>query len=206
MHSVYIVDDDDDVRASTAFYLQALGFAVRTYSGGREFLADADGLLPGCVLLDVRMPVMSGLDVLAALKPYLATLPVIVMTGHGDVATAVNAMKAGASDFIEKPFDETLLSEMLARVATSLAAVDTDDDRRAALAKLKKLTLRESDVLRELSTGLSNKVVAHELGISVRTVEMHRASMMERLGVRTFADALRITCEAGGLERPVGAV
>jgi len=195
---VYVVDDDAIVRASTAFFLKSAGFATRSYGSGRDFIADVASLRLGCVLLDIRMPDFDGFDVLAALGARIASMPTIVMTGHGDVATAVRAMKLGANDFLEKPCEEDAMIATLERAFTVLEdhALDltTQDAARAIIARL---TQREDDVLRGLIEGRSNKVLAYELGLSVRTIEMHRASMMERLGVRTLPDALRIAFRAG---------
>ncbi|TRW16671.1 response regulator transcription factor [Glacieibacterium frigidum] len=195
---VYIVDDDAVVRASLAFFLKAAGFATRSYASGRDFIADVTSLRLGCILLDVRMPDFDGFDVLAALGDRTSAMPAIVMTGHGDVATAVRAMKLGASDFLEKPCDEDEMIATLERAFVVLEdhALDmTSQD--AARAIIARLTQREHDVLHGLIEGRSNKVLAYELGLSVRTVEMHRASMMDRLGVRTLPDALRIAFRAG---------
>jgi two-component system response regulator FixJ len=146
----------------------------------------------------VRLPGVDGLQVLEAMHDRLAQFPVIVMTGHGDVATAVRAMKLGASDFHEKPFDEAALLDTLARLFAALdKQVEADDHQAAAQARLALLTKRELDVLRGLAAGLPNKLLAYELGLSVRTVEMHRANMMTRLGVRSLPEALRLAYLAG---------
>ena len=196
MSKVYLVDDDSAVRTSLAFFLRAAGFTVHPFGAGQEFIASVGRLDPGCVMLDLRMPGMDGFEVIAALAGFRSKLPVIVMTGHGDVAIAVRAMKAGAIDFLEKPFEESVLIDILARVFASQADRLRDHDRQAeAAALLASLTDRERLVLVGLISGRANKVLAYDLGISIRTVEMHRASMMNRLGVRTFADALRIAFE-----------
>jgi two-component system response regulator FixJ len=195
---VYIVDDDLTVSHSMAFFLSKSGFETRSYSNGRDLITDSATLQAGCILLDIRMPDFDGFDVLAALGDRIAVTPVIVMTGHGDVATAVRAMKLGASDFLEKPCEENLMLATFARVFATL-----DDDshqgtlRDEARAMIERLTRREQDVLRGLIAGRPNKTLAFELGLSVRTVEMHRARMMDRLGVRTLSDALRIAFRAG---------
>lgn len=195
---VYIVDDDAIVRASLAFFLKSAGFSSRSFAGGRDFVADVASLPLGCVLLDIRMPDLDGFDVLTALGGRTAAMPTIVMTGHGDVATAVRAMKLGASDFLEKPCDEDTMMATLERAFVTLEDHALDlTTQEAARAIVARLTQREDDVLRGLIEGRSNKVLAYELGLSVRTVEMHRASMMERLGVRTLPDALRIAFRAG---------
>lgn len=195
---VYIVDDDAAVSHSTAFFLSTAGFETRSYADGRDLINDCATLRTGCILLDIRMPDFDGFDVLAALGDRIAVMPVIVMTGHGDVATAVRAMKLGASDFLEKPCEEILMLSTLARV---FAALDNDSHqvvlRDEARSMIGRLTRREQDILRGLIAGRPNKTLAFELGLSVRTVEMHRAHMMERLGVRTLSDALRIAFRAG---------
>ena len=203
-NAVYIIDDDVDVRESLTFFLSAAGFTARAFAEPMEFLAAVSQLAPGCVLLDIRMPGVDGFEVLERLRLAEAALPVVVITGHGDVVVAVRAMKLGASDFLEKPFEEDMLLRILSQ---TFAALENNryasDRRRHARARLEKLSEREREVLVALLAGRSNKVVAFELGISVRTVEMHRAAMMERLLVRTFADALRLALD-GGIE--LGAV
>lgn len=200
---VYIVDDDETVRASTSFFLKVAGFEPRCHASGQAFCDAAQMLPPGCILLDMRMPRFDGFDVLTALGTHSFAMPVIVMTGHGDVATAVKAMKLGAMDFIEKPFEEDFLLE---RLAVAFAALDAGINERQqqedARARLGRLTPREDDVLRGLIAGRPNKVLAFELGLSVRTVEMHRANMMDRLGVRTLPDAFRIALRAGTIQFP----
>ena len=196
--TVYIVDDDAAVSQSLAFFLGTTGFETRSYDNGGDLITDASGLRTGCILLDIRMPNFDGFDVLTALGDRIAALPVIVMTGHGDVATAVRAMKLGASDFFEKPCEESLMLATLSRV---FATLENDSYqtmlRNDARSMIERLTRREQDVLRGLIAGRPNKTLAFELELSVRTVEMHRAHMMERLGVRTLSDALRIAFRAG---------
>jgi two-component system response regulator FixJ len=194
---VYVVDDDSMIRRSLVFYLSTMGYDARPYVGGSDFLDDAPTLAPGCVVLDVRMPELDGLQVLQALGPRLAQFSVIVMTGHGDVATAVAAMKLGATDFIEKPYAEEPLLATLERCFAQLneqsAALRERDEARAALARLSP---REREVLDGLISGLPNKLIAQQLDLSVRTVEMHRARMMERLDVKSIGDALRLAYRA----------
>ena len=197
-NTVYIVDDDTDVGESLAFFLESAGFVPRIFADARAFVATAASLPPGCVLLDVRMPDIDGFEVLERLKLKQVPLPVVVMTGHGDVVTAVRAMKLGADDFIEKPCEESVLLDILAQVFASLEGrIEQAARRQDAKTRLRALTDREREVLVALLGGRSNKVVAFELDISVRTVEMHRAAMMERLHVRTFAAALRIALDGG---------
>lgn len=198
---VYLVDDDEAVRRSTSFMLKTSGYKVETYVSGVAFLKDARHAEPGCVLLDVRMPEMDGLAVQKELKARGIDLPVIVMTGHGDVSVAVEAMKAGAVDFIEKPFEKSVL---LAALDDGFGRIELSGRRaeRAALAaiRLEALTPRERDVLRGLVDGLPNKTIGYDLGISPRTVEIHRAHLMTKLGVRSLSEALRIAFAAGWAE------
>jgi two-component system response regulator FixJ len=194
---VHLVDDDEAIRRSVGFMLKTSGFQVRTYESGVDFLKSATSLDPGCILLDIRMPGMDGLEVLGALRAKGVSLPVIIMTGHGDVSLAVQAMKAGALDFIEKPFEKAVLLSAIEhgieRLKRSAADVDRADE---AAVKLQALTPRERDVLDGLAKGLPNKTIAYDLGISPRTVEIHRANLMTKLGVRSLSEALRIAFAA----------
>lgn len=207
---VYLVDDDEAIRRSASFMLKTSGFVVAAFASGIDFLKAAHGLGLGCVLLDVRMPDIDGLAVQAELKARGIPLPVIVMTGHGDVTVAVAAMKAGAVDFLEKPFEK---AELLAALDDGFARIDQTGHRaeRAALAvvRLDALTPRERDVLHGLVNGLPNKTIGYDLGISPRTVEIHRAHLMTKLEVRSLAEALRIAFAAGWSEpsgEPVGTI
>jgi two-component system response regulator FixJ len=197
LRMVHLVDDDEAIRRSVGFMLKTSGFQVRVYESGIEFLKSASSLEPGCVLLDIRMPGMDGLEVLAALRAKGVSLPVIIMTGHGDVSLAVQAMKAGALDFIEKPFEKAILVSAIdhgvERLKRSAADVDGADE---AAVKLQALTPREREVLDGLAKGLPNKTIAYDLGISPRTVEIHRANLMTKLGVRSLSEALRIAFAA----------
>lgn len=194
---VHLVDDDEAIRRSVGFMLKTSGFHVRTYESGVELLKAAPNLEPGCVLLDIRMPAMDGLEVQAALRDKGVTLPVIIMTGHGDVSLAVQAMKAGAVDFIEKPFEKAVLLSAIEhgveRLKKSAANLDRADE---AAVRLQALTPREREVLDGLAKGLPNKTIAYDLGISPRTVEIHRANVMSKLGVRSLSEALRIAFAA----------
>ena len=195
---VYLVDDDEAIRRSASFMLKTSGFRVEGFASGSDFLTAARGLAPGCVLLDVRMPEIDGLAVQAELKARGIALPIIVMTGHGDVTVAVTAMKAGAVDFLEKPFEKV---ELLAALNDGFARIDRTEDRakRAAHAviRLDALTPRERDVLCGLVNGLPNKTIGYDLGISPRTVEIHRSHLMTKLNVRSLSEALRIAFTAG---------
>ncbi|WP_188063829.1 response regulator transcription factor [Sphingobium sp. KCTC 72723] len=189
---VYIVDDDSMVRRSLSFTLNTAGFLTRAFMSGRDFLDETDSLSTGCVLLDVRMPDMDGIAVLEELGRKSLLFPVIIMTGHGDVETAVRAMKQGADDFIEKPFTDAALMEMLEALFANLPArMEAQVERMKAQASVTKLTARERELLQGLVAGLSNKEIATRLDISVRTVEMHRSNLMNRLGVDTFAELIR---------------
>ena len=190
---VYLVDDDPSVRRSIGFMLKTSGFDVRTYESGVELVKEAARLDPGCILLDIRMPGMDGLEVQQALRDRGVTHPVIIMTGHGDVSLAVQAMKAGAVDFIEKPFEKAVLLSALEQAGDRLRHSELGHERASeAAVRLQVLTPREREVLDGLAQGLPNKTIAYDLGISPRTVEIHRANLMEKLGVRSLSEALRI--------------
>lgn len=196
--TVHIVDDDDAIRQSVGFMLRKARYAVETYASGTAFLKATTRETGGCVLLDVRMPEIDGLEVQARLAEQGITLPVIMLTGHGDVTLAVRAVKAGAIEFLEKPFERLALlaaiDEALSqagRNATShLAATD-------ASIRLAALTVRERDVLDGMVLGRPNKLIAFDLGIATRTVEVHRANLMEKLSARSLSDVLRIAFAAG---------
>jgi two-component system response regulator FixJ len=195
---IHLVDDDESVRRSAGFLLRTSGFVVRPYASGVAFLREAKSAPTGCILLDVRMPEMDGLEVQRELNARGIAMPVIVLTGHGDVAIAVQAMKGGAVDFIEKPFDKaTLMSAIdaaFARIEDADAQVASE---QAASVRIAGLTPRERDVLQGLVRGHPNKTIAFDLGISPRTVEVHRANLMEKLDVRSLSEALRIAFAAG---------
>jgi two-component system response regulator FixJ len=194
---IHLVDDDEAIRRSAGFMLKTSGFHVRSYENGVELLKVAPQLEPGCILLDIRMPGMDGLEVQEALKAKGVALPVIIMTGHGDVSLAVQAMKAGAVDFIEKPFEKAVLLSAIAqgidRLKRSSAGRERADE---AAVRLQALTPRERDVLDGLAKGLPNKTIAYDLGISPRTVEIHRANLMSKLEVRSLSEALRLAFAA----------
>lgn len=190
---VHVIDDDDAVRDSLALLLDAAGFPVRVYAAATDFLAVAPSLSAGCILTDVRMPDMDGLALLRWLHESGVALPVIVMTGHGDVPIAVAALKAGAIDFLEKPFDDAHLIAILREALdASLAAQRRASTQADIAARLASLTRREREVLDLLVTGKPNKVIAYDLGASPRTVEVHRARVMEKMGVRSLAELVRM--------------
>ena len=177
--------------------MDVAGFHVVSYQSPAAFLNAASGLSAGCVLLDIRMPGVDGLEVQARLNRLRVNLPVIVMTGHGDVPSAVRAMKAGAVDFLEKPFDdETLLNAIGGAFAKASRLIGGDREAVRAAQRIATLSPREREVLDALLAGRPNKVIAFDLNISVRTVEVHRARMMERLGTKQFADAIRLAVMA----------
>lgn len=196
---VHVVDDEDSVRRATSFFLKTSGYAVQTWASGAAFLKEVRHVENGCILLDVRMPEMDGLEVQHQLNERGVTMPVVVLTGHGDIATAVRAMKAGAVDFLEKPFETGALAEAISRAFERLAS-SSDVLVRSAEADivLGVLTNRERDVLQGLAQGYPNKTIAYDLGISPRTVEVHRANIMTKLKARSLSEVLRIAF-AGGL-------
>lgn len=195
---VYLVDDDEAIRRSAGFMLKTSGYQVKAFTSGVELLKEVKELSPGCILLDVRMPEMDGLQVQQALQERGIGYPVVVMTGHGDVGVAVQAMKAGAVDFIEKPFEKAVL---LSAVEEGFGRIDQAGRSRAraeeAQVRLQALTPRERDVLEGLVRGHPNKTIAYDLDISPRTVEIHRANLMSKLGVASLSEALRIAFAAG---------
>ena len=195
---IHIVDDEESIRKSASFLLRTAGFDVRTYASGVAFLKEARHADPGCVLLDIRMPEMDGLAVQAAMNERGVTMPVIVLTGHGDIGIAVQAMKGGAIDFLEKPFEKVRL---LAAIDTAFEHLERDRETQAsaheASVRVAALTPREQDVLRGLVRGHPNKTIAYDLGISPRTVEVHRANLMTKLEVRSLSEALRLAFAAG---------
>jgi two-component system response regulator FixJ len=194
---VYIVDDDATIRRSLEHLLKTVGFRVVSYATPSAFLDVAAGLPLGCALLDVRMPEMDGLALQERLLEMKVALPVIVVTAQGDVKSAVRAMKAGAVDFIEKPYGDVALIGAIESAIKRGARTDRNAEIVEAAARIAKLSPREREVLDALALGHSNKVIAYDLGISPRTVDVHRARMMDRLAVRQFAEAIRLAALAG---------
>ena len=196
---VFIVDDDPDVRDSLATLLKSSGFHPETFESAAKFLASGGANRQGCLIADIRMPDMDGLALQEELARRGALLAVIIVTGHGDVPLAVRAMKAGAVDFLEKPFDEESLMISVRRAAD---AASSEGNRIAALeearARIAELTKRERQVLDLVVAGRANKVIAHELGISPRTVELHRARVMDKMNARTVADLVRVSLLVNG--------
>ena len=193
----FIVDDDEPIRDSLGWLLQSRGVANASFASGEEFLAEWHGDLAGCLLLDIRMPGMGGIELFDRLIEAGCRLPVIFLTGHGDVPMAVSALKKGAFDFVEKPFND---NELVDRV---IAALKLDAERRQAAAsaesinaRIERLTARERQVMELILAGKLNKVIATELAVSMRTVEVHRSSVFEKMGVRTAVELAQLLLSA----------
>ena len=196
---VHIVDDEAVVRRSLALLLQSAGFGCQSHPSGEAFLQAAGSGLPfGCVLLDIRMPGLDGLDVLQEMEKRGLRLPVVVVTAHGDIPLAVDAMKAGACDFVEKPYSaDTILGAVTAALRRGDEVMERAREASDAAARVASLTPRESEVLQGLLAGRQNKVIAIDLGLSPRTVEIHRANLMSKLGVGSLSEAVRMALTAG---------
>jgi two-component system response regulator FixJ len=190
--TVYVLDDDEAVLRSLERLLNSVNFEPITFNRPEVFLAAAHTFKSGCVLLDVHLPSMSGLEVQAQLHKMRNDLPIIVMTGEGDIQTAVRAMKGGAADFLEKPYSDHTLLRAIEAAFENEHRFNRDNEIEDATRRLAILSPREREVLDGLLAGQPNKLIAYQLGISVRTVEVHRARMMERLGMRQLAEALRL--------------
>ena len=190
---VHVIDDDEAVRDSVAFLLGSAGLTVRAYESARQFLDSATDLLGTCIVTDVRMPGVSGIELLRTLRDRGDVVPVIIMTGHGDVPLAVEAMKLGAADFLEKPFDDEALLAAV-RNASAGAATSTSRDARAVeiRARIAILTERERQVMDGLIEGHPNKVIAFDLGISPRTVEIYRANVMTKMQAASLSELVRM--------------
>ncbi len=191
--TVFVVDDDEAVRDSLQWLLEGKDYRVRCYDSAENFLARYDAREVACLVVDIRMTGMSGLELQDRLIELSSPLPIVFITGHGDVPMAVTSMKKGAMDFIQKPFDEaalvTLIERMLEHAKTSFASAQASASRDALLGKL---TSREAQVLERIVAGRLNKQIADDLGISIKTVEAHRANIMEKLSANTVADLLKI--------------
>lgn len=198
---VHIIDDDEAVRHSLAFLLKTARLDVRTYESATAFLSALPSVNSGCIITDVRMPEVSGVDLLRRLKELKVRMPVIVITGHGDVQLAVEAMKIGAVDFIEKPFDDDML---LASVRSALSrwekGAQQEVERGNLLDKLASLSSREREVLEGLVAGKPNKVIAFDLSISPRTVEIYRANVMTKMNAGSLSELVRMALLAGPLK------
>ena len=188
--TVCIVDDDDDVRSSLEMLLRRSGYTIRAFASARAFLAAGVKAKDACVLADIRMPEMDGLALQREINRTIPGMPVIIMTGHGDVPMAVQAMKDGAVEFLEKPFEKAALLNAL---KSAFAVRPSPPQQAPAVAPRKALTEREQEVFDLLVEGHQNKVVAYKLGISTRTVEVHRGRLMEKLGVKNLADLVRLS-------------
>jgi two-component system response regulator FixJ len=200
---VHIVDDEDAVRTSLATLLEIHGFSTRVYQSGNEFLTRVDPTLPGCALIDLKMPGLDGIGLLQKMAESDLRVPVVMMTGFGEVATAVKAMKAGAADFLEKPLDEAELLTILNRlVANSQVSAELEELKAQGQARLNRLTEREHQVFDGLVVGKTNKGIARDLGISPRTVEIHRARVMEKLEATTLSDIVRLALTLGLRHEP----
>ncbi|MGA8558975.1 MAG: response regulator FixJ [Pseudolabrys sp.] len=199
---VHVVDDDEAMRDSMAFLLRAGNFQVQTYAAATDFLEALPQIKAGCVVTDVRMPGMSGIELLQRLRELKVSLPVIVVSGHGDVPLAVEAMKTGALDFIEKPFDDDVFLRAV-RMALSAHAVDSQRQAQKATinSRLESLSNREREVLEGLVAGHPNKTIAYDLGISPRTVEIYRANVMEKMQAGSLSDLVRMALVGGLLDR-----
>lgn len=200
---VYVIDDDDAVRHSLEFLLKTAGIEVRGFESAKTFLEMLPRIKTGCIITDVRMPEITGIDLLRRVKESSLDIPVIVITGHGEISLAVEAMKIGAVDFLEKPFDDDLL---LASVRSALNKEADAAKHKAEVAdiddKLAALSNRERQVLEGLVVGKANKVIAFDLGISPRTVEIYRANLMTKMAANSLSDLVRMAITAGILTGP----
>jgi len=198
---VHVIDDDEAVRQALAFQLGSAGIDVRTYESAAAFLEVAPTVQTGCIITDVRMPELSGIDLLRRLRELKLAVPVIVITAHGDIPLAVEAMRLGAMDFLEKPFEDEVL---LASVRSALDKGDRDQKRQAERgnieARLAALSNRERDVLKGLVAGHANKQIAYDLGISPRTIETYRANLMMKMQAGSLSDLVRMALVAGMLD------
>jgi two-component system response regulator FixJ len=202
---IHVIDDDEAMRQSLAFLLGTVGMEVQTHDSAVAFLEVAPTVKAGCVITDVRMPGLSGIELLRRLRELKLGIPVIVITGHGDVPLAVEAMKIGAVDFLEKPFDDEVL---LASVRSAINRLAQDQERQAERSevegRLATLSKRERDVLEGLVAGLANKEIAYQLGISARTIEIYRANLMTKMQAGSLSDLVRMALVAGMLGRDCG--
>jgi len=202
---VFIVDDDDAVRNSIRLLMKSLSLATRPLSTAQEFLSTYDPQQPGCLILDVRMPGMSGLELQQQLNLRGAIIPVIFITGHGDVPMAVEAMQQGAFDFLQKPFrDQELLDRVQRAIAKDHAIREQLRGNETIRQRLESLTPREHDVLGLVASGAPNKIIAHKLGISQRTVEIHRARVMEKMNAESLAHLVHMTHIGGAPQTSPG--
>jgi two-component system response regulator FixJ len=197
---ICVIDDDEAVRDSLAFLFDSADLPAHTFESATAFLDVAEKTVVSCVVTDVRMPDMSGLDLLRELKSRGLAMPVIVITGHGDVPLAVEAMRTGAFDFLEKPFAEEQLLDSVRRALVQGANKSQDEDQSSVRARLSRLSDRERQVLQGIVAGQLNKIIAHKLSISPRTVEVYRAKLMIKMEAGTFADLVRLAVQAGAID------
>jgi two-component system response regulator FixJ len=203
--TVFVVDDEADVREALTLLMRSVALRSVAFPGAQAFLdAYERDACPACLLADLRMPGMSGLDLFAELKRRGSRMPAIIMTGHGEVSVAVRAMKAGVFDFIEKPFrDQALLDLVQQALAASMQVRDVAAQRVEVETRASRLTPREREVMDLVVLGKLNKVIAHELGLSIRTVELHRARLMEKMEAKTFSDLVRMAVALGPVRSAV---
>ncbi|HZD88759.1 MAG TPA: response regulator FixJ [Pseudolabrys sp.] len=198
---IYVIDDDEAVRQSLEFLLKTAGLNVRSFDSARTFLEVLPEIRSGCIVTDVRMPEITGIDLLRRVKELGLDLPVIVITGHGDISLAVEAMKIGAVDFLEKPFDDdTLLEAVRASLTRTAGTAERNAELTEIHDRLEALSNRERQVLQGLVAGKANKVIAFDLGISPRTVEIYRANLMTKMAANSLSDLVRMAMMAGILE------
>lgn len=190
---VYIIDDDDSARGSLEFLLDCAGLRVRGFVSADAFLAASPSLDGACIVTDVRMPGTNGIELLDALRGRGGQIPVIVMTGHADVPLAIQAMKAGAADFIEKPFDDELIMSAIGKaISEQSGTADARAQKQQLTERIASLSAREREVMEALVEGKANKAIAHDLGISARTVEVYRANAMMKMHAKTLSDLVRM--------------
>ena len=190
---IHLIDDDEHVRRAVAFLLGTAGHAVRVHESAEKFLSELENLQPGCIVSDVRMPGVDGVGLLRQLGERGVDMPTIIMTGHADVALAVAAMKAGAIDFIEKPFDDEILLAAVRNALLRYKRVESEADDVAEIrARADSLTGREREVLTGLLAGHPNKTIAYDLGLSPRTVEVHRANLMAKMSAKSLSELVRM--------------
>ena len=198
---VFIVDDDEAICQSLRLLIDDIGLEVRTFNSAMQFLAEYDPSQPGCLVLDVRMSGMSGLELQSRLHEQGREIPTIIITGHGDVPMAVEAMKTGALDFIEKPFrDQVLLDSIHRAIDLDRSARRRRRERQEVQSRIRLLTQREREVMDRLVTGKTNKSIGYELGISPKTVDFHRANILSKTGVNSVVELVRLTQKAGRAE------
>lgn len=196
-HTIHLIDDDEDVRKALAFLLGTAGHAVKVYESATVFLERLEGLQPGCIVSDIRMPGVDGLELQRRLREKSIALPMVIMTGHADVPLAVQAMKLGAVDFIEKPFSDDVMLGAIANALTSVPEAEAGGQAGKIRARIDTLSERERQVLQGLLAGHPNKTIAYDLGLSPRTVEVHRANVMTKMAAGSLSELVRMSVMAG---------